>query len=437
MYYKTVKILFISNDLIGGNLAYLMKKEGHDVKLYIEDHGRHENFDGMVPKTYNWRKELRWVGKDGLIVFDDVGYGEDQDELRKLGYTVFGGNKFADKLEQNRAYGQKIFKEYGLKTVPLKDFANIKSAISFIKRNKKAWVIKQNNHHYSKVLNYIGELPDGRDVIGMLEGYLKSIKLRNEKVSLHERIFGVEIGVGRYFNGKDWVGPIEFNIEYPKFFPGDVGPMTSEMGTLAWYSDNENNKLYKEILGKMKPYLQKIDYRGDFEINCIVNETGAYPLEATPRIGSPIIHLHTELHKSPWSEFLYSIAKGENYKLKWKKGYGIVVLVAVPPFPYTERTQRNLLYGSKVYMTNIKEKELEHIHFEEVALRKDKKQLYVSDNRGYVVYVTGVDSTIKKVQQNVYGLIKKIYVPKMFYRNDIGTSFAKENQAKLKKWGWI
>ncbi len=431
-----MRILFISNDLIGGNLAYLLKQEGHNVKLFIEDSGRYENFDNMIPKTYNWRRELPWIGKDGLIIFDDTGYGEIQEELRKDGYIVFGGSKLGDKMEMDRSYGQKIFKKYGLKTVPLKDFSNAKKAIDFVKKNKKAWVIKQNNHHYSKIVNYIGEFDDGRDVVGMLKNYALNSKFKNEKISLHEKLKGVEIGVGRYFNGKDWVGPIEFNIEHPRFFPGDVGPMTSEMGTLAWYSDNEENKLYKEILKKIKPYLRKIDFRGDFEINCIVNKTGVYPLEATARLGSPIVHLHSEIHKSPWGEFLYAIAKGENYNLKWEKGFGLVVLVAIPPFPYTERAQKNILYGSNIYMTDFKEEDWKHIHFEEVALKKGS-QFYISDTRGYIVYATSIAKTIKEAQKKVYELIDKIYIPKMFYRNDIGNSFLKKNQALLKKWGYL
>ncbi len=432
-----MNILFISNDLIGGNLAYLLKKEGHNVKLFIEDSGRHENFNHMVTKTYNWKKELSWVGKDGLIVFDDVGYGEVQDNLRKKGYTVFGGNAAGDKLEQDRAYGQKIFKKYGLNTVPLKDFNSIKSAIAFVKKNKKAWVIKQNNHHYSKVLNYVGEFEDGRDVIGMLDNYYHNKNVRTEKISLHQKIIGVEVGIGRYFNGNDWVGPIEFNIEYPRFFPGDIGPLTSEMGTVAWYSEDEKNKLYKETIEKLKPYLKKIKFKGDFEINCIVNETGIYPLEATPRMGSPIIHLHSELHISPWGDLLYAIAKGEKYDLKWKKGYGIVVLVAVPPFPYTEKSQKNLLYGSYVYIDNVKEEDHEHIHFEEISYNPSKKRYYISDTRGYILYVTGVSASLKNTQKEVYGMIKNIYIPKMFYRSDIGDSFLNENQDKLKKWGYL
>jgi hypothetical protein len=49
--------LFVSGELIAGDLAYRLKKEGCDVKLYIEDKSRRDCFDGMVKKTKDWRKE--------------------------------------------------------------------------------------------------------------------------------------------------------------------------------------------------------------------------------------------------------------------------------------------------------------------------------------------------------------------------------------------
>ena len=101
-------------------------------------------------------------------------------------------------------------------------------------------------------------------------------------------------------------------------------------------------------------------------------------MEATARLGSPIVHLHSEIHKSPWGEFLYAIAKGENYNLKWEKGFGLVVLVAIPPFPYTERAQKNILYGSNIYMTDFKEEDWKHIHFEEVALKKEVNFIFLT-----------------------------------------------------------
>ncbi|HMP85083.1 MAG TPA: hypothetical protein PKE08_00235 [Candidatus Paceibacterota bacterium] len=426
--------------MIAADLTRQMKAEGHDVKLYIEDKTSKESLDNIVKKTSNWRNELEWVGRNGLIIFDDIGYGKIQDNLRKQGYVVFGGNELGDKLETDREYGQKIFKECGLKTVELKDFNDIDDAVNFVKKNPKAWVIKQNDHG-SKSLNYVGHFQDGRDVISVLKNYLQNKNINREKITLHERIYGVEIGVGRYFNGTNWVGPIEYNVEHKMMFPGDIGPSTSEMGTLAWYDDNENIKLYKQTLEKMKPYLQKIDFRGDMEINFIVNEHEAIPLEASPRFGSPIIHLHKEIHMSPWGEFLYNIAKGQDYKLKWKKGYGIVVLLAIPPFPYGNdriKNDSNLLHGINIYFDNIKESDFQHIHFEDISARLDNsKQLYITGKYGYAMYVTGIDETISVARKKVYDLTKKIIIPKMFYRIDIGEKFDRENIQKLKKWGWL
>ena len=437
-----MRVLFItSSSIIAGNLAYVMKNEGHDVKLFIDDEDRKEDFENMVPKTDDWQKELNWVGKEeGLIVFDDVGYGKDQDELRAKGYSVFGGNKLSDRLETDRQYAQEIFTECGIKTVPIKNFKDISGAIEFIKRNKDAWVIKQNGSS-SKSLNYVAHFDDSRDVVNLLENYQTNLKGEIRTITLQQKIKGVEIGVARYFNGTDWVGPIELNIEHKKFFPGDLGPATSEMGTLAWYDDNENNQLFQEILAKLKPHLQKINYRGAIDINCIVNENGTYPLEATPRFGSPIVYLQTELHKSHWGDFLKAIADGKKYNLRWNKGYGIVVLLTVPPFPYTKKLKEMSPKGINIYFDpKLRQSEFKkHIHFEGVALKEinGRKQYYISDYQGYVVYVTAIGKTVKSARKKTEDLIKHIYIPKMFYRCDIGSSFMKEAQHKLKWWGYL
>lgn len=433
-----MNILFISKNINAGNLALKLREEGHDVKMFIEEAVGKNCFDNLVHKTYDWRKDLQWVGKSGLIIFDDSGFGKIQDRLRKKGYSVIGGCEFADKLEYDREYGQQIFAQYGLKTVPLKDFENIEDAILYIQENPNAWVVKQSNKG-SKILNYVGFFKDGRDVISVLKNYLQNKAINWHKISLHQRIEGIEIGVGRFFNGSDWVGPIEFNLEHTKFFPDDIGPTTSEMGTLAWYGDNEKNKLYQETLAKLKPYLKAINFKGDMELNCIVNETGAYILEATPRFGTPIVHLQSEIHKSPWGEFLYAIAQGKSYNLKWNKGYGIVILLAVPPFPYSKRERINIFQGVNIYFDNLSQSDMTHVHFEEVALRMglDYKQYYISDSQGYILYVTGMGKTVKDAQNAVYSIAKRIIIPKAFYRNDIGNSFIKKDYAKLKKLGYI
>lgn len=432
-----MNILFVSKDLNAGNLAFLLKKEGHSVRLFIENKSSRNNLDNIVEKSANWRSDLKWVGKDGLIIFDEVGYGKAQDKLRKQGYKVFGGSELTDKLEMDREFGQKIFAQYGMSTVPLKDFDNIDDAVVYVQNNRKAWVIKQNENGFRN-LSYVGHFDDGRDVISVLKNYLQNPAVNSAKVSLHERIHGVELAVARSFNGTDWVGPVKMNIEHKYFFPGDLGQLTSEMGTIAWYEDDEDNKLFNDTLGKLKPFLKEAGFRGEIDLNCIVNERGAYILEATPRFGTPIVHLHSELQTSPWGEFLYAVANNKDHDLKWKSGMGIVVLLAVPPFPYAKKSKENLYYGVNIYFEDFSADDFKHVHFEEVALRTyDMQQYYISDNQGYVLYVTGHGKSMEEAQNKAYALARKIVLPKVMYRNDIGDSFKNKNKALLEKWGYI
>lgn len=429
-----MRVLFVSGEMIAGNLAYRLKQEGCDVKLFIKDESRKDCFENMVEKTDDWRKELNWVGKDGLIVFDDVGYGKEQDNLRKEGYLVVGGSEIGDKLEKDREFGQKILAEYGIEALFSKNFKSFDEAINFVKENQKKWVLKQNNH--TSILNYVGELDNGDDVISLLKNY-KNIK-ELKSISLQERVDGIEIGTARYFNGNDWVGPVEINIEHKNLCNDNIGPKTGEMGTVIWYEANDNFRLYKENLEKLKPLLKKVGFKGDVDINFIVNEKKANPIELTARFGSPAVYLQDELHISKWKDFLLAIAKGEKFELKYKKGMGIVVCISIPPFPYKVDNYNCYSKGVEIsFKDNLTPDELKKIHFEEVSLNKESGKYCISGRNGFILYITGVGEDVQEARKNVYDLIDKIVIPKMFYRTDIGVKFMNSDFELLKKWGWI
>lgn len=431
-----MNILCISKDLSIGPMAIRLKKEGHDVRLFVEDEEQKNNLAGLVDRIDNWEDELDWVSKEGLIIFDSIGFGEKQDELRKKGFSVVGGSAVGDKLEYDRQFGQKILSLAGVEIVPSMNFCSAKDAIDFVKKNKGPWVVKQNGHA-NKTFNYVGRLDDNEDVVAILENYEMHDREECKSIDLQKKISGVEIGIGRYFNGKDWVGPIEVNLEHKGLFNGNLGPKTYEMGTLMWYdSDIENNKLYQETLAKLKSFLEKGDFRGDVDVNCIVNEEGVFPLEFTARFGFPALQLQSEIHESPWGEFLKAVADGKSYDLKYKKGYGIVALVAAPPFPYEIDEEKYSSAGLEIrFKKEFEEKDLEHIHFEEVSLKDGK--YYVSGKDGFVLHVTGFGETIDEARDKTYDMIRKIVIPKMFYRTDIGQKFMKKDQARLKEWGWL
>jgi phosphoribosylamine--glycine ligase len=260
---------------------------------------------------------------------------------------------------------------------------------------------------------------------------------------LQRHIDGIEIGCAHYFNGDDWVGPIEVSIEHKRLFPGDIGPKTYEMGTLMWYDADENNRLFAETLAKLKPYLREIGYRGDIDVNCIVNETGAYPLEITARFGYPAIQLRIEIHESPWGAFLKAVADGKNYSLSWSHGFGVVVLIACPPFPYSiSGSERGLSpRGLTVHFDHSMDDDaFRHIHFEDVSVRKDgfgRDEYCVAADTGYVLHVTALTERAENARRKAYELIGKITLPRMFYRHDIGLKFIERDRRELERIGYL
>lgn len=433
-----MRILFISRELIAVGLIHFFQREGHTVKLFIQEKGLRCCYEGMVSKTDDWKKELHWVGKNGLILFDDVGYGREQDRLRRQGYRVVGGSLGGDMIEADRSYGQRIFDEAGIKSIPSQSFDSIDSAIAFLKNHKqKQWVIKKNGGHKS-ALNYVGQLRDGSDVETILRHYQT---LGVQSIHLQQRVEGVEIGVGRYFNGCDWVGPIEINIEHKSLMPNGIGPKTPEMGTLMWYDSKEENRIFQATLAKLKPYLTKVNFRGDMEINCIVSGDQIWPLEATARFGVPATILQTEFHYSPWGEFLYAVACGDAYQLRTKKGYGIAVTLAVPPFPFRRISKEFGSNGVEIFFHKpVLGAEWEHYSFEEVAkvtVSGGMSEFILAGTKGCVGYVSGFGKTVQKARSEAYCRVENIVVPKMFYREDIGADFLRRDAALLKRWKWI
>lgn len=433
-----MRILFISGELIAVQLALLLKTEGNDVKMYIEEKALRDCYDGLVDKVSDWRAEIGWVGKDGMIIFDDVGYGKEQDTLRKEGYRVVGGSELGDRLENDREYGQDILREYGIETLPCHNFSTAAEALDFVKTHPEdLWVLKKNGGHVSHFCYVPESGSNNEDVIGILE---HSARLGVKEINLQKKVTGVEIGVGRYFNGTDWVGPIEVNVEHKSLFPNDLGPKTPEMGTLIWYEGNEENRLFQSTLAKLKEYLKSIDFRGDIDLSCFVSDQHIWPLEFTARFGSPATALQIELHNSRWTEFLSAVADGKPYDLDYKREVGIVVTLAVPPFPYyfDQASIENLSSGFPVlFSSKVTDEDMRHYHFEEMKMQEGGVGYVVAGAKGCVMHVGATGMNISEARDYVYKRIRKVTIPKVFYREDIGETFEKKDLGLLKEWGWI
>ncbi|HSE67559.1 MAG TPA: hypothetical protein VLB12_11260, partial [Gemmatimonadales bacterium] len=283
--------LFVSLSGLIGDIAWQVLKEGHGVRYFIEAERERDIADGFVPKSTNWEADLPWAD---VIVFDDtLGQGAKAQALRAKGKLVVGGSPYTDRLEDDRSFGQEQLREAGVGILPYKEFDNFTEAIEFVRANPDRYVIKPSGEAQNvKRRLFVGEDDDGEDVMRVLEAYKRSFADEIKIFQLQRRVTGVEVAVGAFFNGQQFVYPINVNFEHKKLFPGNIGPSTGEMGTAMFWSGP--NRIFNSTLAKMEGRLAEEGYVGYIDLNCIVNGNGIYPLEFTSRFGYPTIFIQQE-----------------------------------------------------------------------------------------------------------------------------------------------
>lgn len=423
------KFLFASLSGLIGDIAWEVLKEGHDVRYFIEAESERDIADGFVPKSKDWERDAKWAD---IVVFDDtLGQGARAQALRATGKPVIGGSPYTDRLEDDRSFGQEELKNAGVNIIPYEEFDSFDPAIEFVKKNPDRYVIKPSGEAQNvKRRLFVGEEDDGDDVIRMLEAYKKAFADEIKVFQLQRRINGVEVAVGAFFNGKNFITPVNINFEHKKLFPGDVGPPTGEMGTSMFWS--EPNALFNRTLLKMESKLAEEGYVGYIDLNCIVNNNGIYPLEFTSRFGYPTISIQQEGMLTPISELFWELANGLEPKWRTRSGFQIGVRIVVPPFPFDDDATFESF--SKNGAIVFRKPTQEGVHIEDV--KQVNGQWLIAGTSGVVLIVVGTGQTMKQAQAQAYSRIRNILIPNMYYRTDVGDRWA-EDSDKLHNWGYL
>ncbi len=423
------KFLFVSIDALISDIAWAVRKEGSEVRYYIESESEKSIADGFVEKVDDWESHVDWAD---VIVFDDVlGQGEKAKALREAGKHVVGGTPYTDRLEDDRSFGQEELKRHGVSIIPFQDFNDFDTAIEYVKAHPAPYVIKPSGEAQNiKRLLFVGQEDDGRDIVHVLESYKAAYADTVKVFQLQKRVRGVEVAVGAFFNGNDFMMPINVNFEHKLLFPGDIGPATGEMGTCMYWS--RPNSIYAATLAKLRDRLAEENYVGYIDVNCIVNGQGIYPLEFTSRFGYPTISIQADGLQMPVGDFLSGMADGTLKNFKTKRGFQIGIRIVVPPFPY---------YDPKTFEANSKDRviifrkpQYEGVHIEDVKLVNG--EWLITGKTGVVLIVTGVGVSVKQAQAQAYQRIKNILIPNMYYRKDIGDRWF-EDHDKLHTWGYL
>jgi len=424
-----------TNDL--GDMYLRLAEAGHEVKVFMSDEDSAGVMEGMLDFVSNWRAELDWIreaGIDGVILFETASSGETQDALRKEGFNVVGGSAFGDKLEQDRPYGQQILRDLGLKTAATREFAAFDEALTFLSHSKGRYVLKLNGSNWPSTSSYVGQMEDAADMIALLVAMRNHWTLdESPSFVLMDHIEGVEAGVGAFFNGEQFLDPPNLDWEHKRFFPGDIGELTGEMGTIVTYRGAE--KLFDATLARLAPLLAASGYCGYINLNMILNDAGAWPLELTCRFGYPGFTMLDSLHDEDWSSIFATLTRRDRLTLRTKDGYSAGVVLTVPSFPYSDG-YAELGKGTPIcFRDTMSENEYDSLHFGEVTSRDG--QLLTAGMIGYVMVVTARGEDVEQARKAVYETVKKVVIPNARFRNDIGLRLIEKDLRVMSELGWM
>ena len=425
-----------------GDLASLylrLAAEGHEVRIFIKEPLCHGTLAGMIARVDNWQGELPWIreaGEDGIVLFEGVsdGAGLRQDRLRAEGFNVIGGSAFGDRLENDRLYAQGVLRDLGLPIAAMEEFNCPKQSAAYIAARPGRYVLKFNGgEDFGAADNYVGRMRDGRDVQAMVEAKFRHFGKDRFSFVLMEHLSGIEMGVGAYFNGERFLTPACLDWEHKAFFPGDLGELTGEMGTVVTYE--RTSKFFSATLERMGPLLRQNRYCGYINLNTIVNEHGVWPLEFTCRFGYPGFAILEPLQTTPWSVLLKAMTTRTDIDFKTSLGFCVGVVMTTRPFPYV-RTHVPEPIGLPILFDGpLSAEDRTNLHFGEMALEGD--QLMTAGYHGWTMVVTGRGAEILEAQAKAYALAGRVFVPNLRYRNDIGAKLIARDYTAIQNLGWL
>jgi phosphoribosylamine--glycine ligase len=243
----------------------------------------------------------------------------------------------------------------------------------------------------------------------------------------------VEVGIGAYFDGTGFLRPACIDFEHKRFFDGERGEMTGEMGTLASYEGSE--RLFEATLARVAPVLRGAGHVGYVNLNLMVDERGVWPLEFTCRFGNPGFAVLAAMQRDGWGDLFDRMARGGGGTFRTVPGWSVCLVLTIPPFPaHFERCAPE--EDAPVFFLRQPEGE-ELCYYHPVDVRRDGAQVLAMRRSGNPMIVTGTGPTVEAARGAAIRRAENVVIPEIRWRRDIGERFLTGDRDRLRALGWL
>lgn len=408
-----VKLISKDGDFL--SILYRISQEDIPVTAYMQNPSN-KMYDNMIEKVHT-ETELD-ITPDSVVVFDMVGAGEAADILKQKGYRVVGGSSLADEIELDRYKGTEFMEAAGIRTPKSYLFDSFEELGSFLDKNPAdKYVFKPH-----------GNLETDLTLPGYTSEYMKSIipYLRErcgEDVTfeIQEFVEGVEMSTEAWFNGQDFIRPINSTMESKGLMEGNKGPATGCAGNTVWYWDAETSEfLYRYLFEGMVDKLREDNYVGPIDVNGIWAPDGIYGLEFTARFGYDAIQAMTRLLQITPGEFITSLDSIYELPVK-EEQYSHAIRLSIPPYPLDGDVPNlpiNIIdqdkYSDNIYLSDV--------------MLDDEGMLKCAGSDGYIMCIAEDSMPLQRLISKTLHIAEGIEIPSLQYRRDTGDRVIRDRQ---------
>jgi phosphoribosylamine-glycine ligase len=376
-----------------------------------------------------------------IILIDDNSQGDLCDYLRSEGWKVIGSSHFADEMEHERADGNKLAEDIGLKVPPTKSFTDFKTAIDYLQKIEAK---------YGDV-KFVFK-GDGVDLAGSSKTYLaktiadmiwyiqwidKDQAIHNyhvDKFELQMVIDGIEADFASWFNGERFIPAMTVTFEQKKVH--GLGAAEGCTGQVCFFVDPTKEKFYKDYTSKLLPHIKGTG-ANEWAANNIISEKERLPyfLEWTPRFG----------WDSTFGELSLLLDAGRSI------GDFFIKIADKQPFPKDYFPYHRYSAAVRLYSENMGRKG-EDVKGKPIMWNKkydknfwwygirgrDDGRYEITDNP--IGVATAIGDSIEEAIKNVYDLIKPdngiLVTPDLFYSEHIGEG-VQDAKDRLQNMGFL
>ena len=334
---------------------------------------------------------------------------------------VFGPSLSESMIEGSKCFSKKIMNKLNIPTSPYKFYKSFDEIILAFS-DYETW-----DENSAPVIKYSGLasgkgvfLPNTKnDAINAIIEIRKSNPNNWEGVIIEDRLFGIEVSIMAFCNGKKcYLMPQ--SQDYKRVYDDDKGPNTGGMGSICPVNILDENEL-SIVKQHMDNVVNELSYVGILYAGIMKTKDGIFFLEFNCRFGDPETQSVLTLLETDLSTIILSCLNGENVETKWKNENAACVVLSHEDYPY-----KKLDYPLKIEFGEM-EKNIK-TYFANVTYDK-QKQIYTTTG-GRVLSVVSTGKTIKKAIQKIYNNIHNIHFDGAYYRRDIGRHFYSKTETE-------